>query len=182
MSDRFLKACRVSSPREFVNEEPCNCSTMPPEAAGGSRSASRTRSDISNSTTARKGRCTSTARNRSSFICGFIAAAGCSAGRFAGRRLGTGSFTASKNLAFDHPDAHIDTVDSEPQLEEIARKFFRLEGASFARIVFHGQSAEEYLASSPQPCDFIFDDIFDGFQHVPLSSPARTTSGKFARR
>ena len=53
----------------------------------------------------------------------------------------------------------------------IARKFFHLYKPEFARIHFHGLSAEDFLkAVPPGSYDFIFDDLFDGFQHLPDSA------------
>src|SRR5689334_8185130 len=52
--------------------------------------------------------------------------------------LGAGTFTAPKCLALDYPEAQFDVVDSEPGLEAIGRKFFRLDRPEFARIAFHG--------------------------------------------
>src|SRR4029077_1214413 len=84
--------------------------------------------------------------------------------------LGAGAFTAAKCLALEHPDAEIHAVDVETQLEPVARQFFRLDQPAFSRITFHGASAEAYLATRPGPFDFVFDDLFDGFQHVPRVS------------
>jgi spermidine synthase len=84
--------------------------------------------------------------------------------------LGAGAFTAAKCLALDHPAAEIHAVDVETQLEPVARQFFRLDQPEFSRITFHGSSAEAYLAMRPGPFDFVFDDLFDGFQHVPRVS------------
>lgn len=81
--------------------------------------------------------------------------------------LGAGTFTAAKCLALDYPDANIDVVDAEPDLEAIGQRFFHLDQPAFARIRFFGESAEEFLCQAGQPYDFIFDDLFDGFQHVP---------------
>jgi len=82
--------------------------------------------------------------------------------------LGAGAFTAAKCLALDYPGADIDAVDLEPDLERIARQFFRLNQAEFSRIHFHGMPADEFLGTvQPRTYDFIFDDLFDGFQHVP---------------
>jgi len=81
--------------------------------------------------------------------------------------LGAGAFTAPKLLAVDHPGAVVDAVDIEDQLERIARRYFRLELPAFARIRFHGIPGEQFLAEQPQQYDFIVDDLFDGFQHVP---------------
>lgn len=87
--------------------------------------------------------------------------------------LGAGAFTAAKCLALDYPDAEIDAVDAEPELEPIARRFFGLDRPEFARIRFHGMLAEEYLTRCSTEYDFIFDDMFDGFQHVPATSLVR---------
>ena len=84
--------------------------------------------------------------------------------------LGAGAFTAAKCLALDYPQARIETVDVEAQLELIARQHFRLDRPEFARVHFHGMTAESFLAPGPLPFDFVFDDLFDGFQHVPRSS------------
>jgi spermidine synthase len=85
--------------------------------------------------------------------------------------LGAGAFTAAKCLAMDYPQADIDAVDLEPDLELIGLKFFRMDQAEFSRIRFHGMLAEEFLKTARPGCyDFIFDDLFDGFQHVPESA------------
>jgi spermidine synthase len=97
--------------------------------------------------------------------------------------LGAGAFTAAKCLALDHSEADINAVDLEPDLGSIGRKFFRLDQPEFSRIHFHGIPAEEFLKTSshsplggegrvrgPGCYDFIFDDLFDGFQHVPESA------------
>jgi hypothetical protein len=82
--------------------------------------------------------------------------------------LGAGAFTAPKGLALDHPTAWVDAVDNEPELENIGRRFFHLDQPAFARIRFHATAAEDFLARPQPPYDFIFDDLFDGFQHVPF--------------
>jgi spermidine synthase len=82
--------------------------------------------------------------------------------------LGAGAFTAAKCLALDHPGALIDAVDEEPELAAVALRFFRLDEPAFNRIRFHAELAEDFLAREPGPYEFIFDDLFDGFQHVPV--------------
>lgn len=82
--------------------------------------------------------------------------------------LGAGAFTAAKCIALDHPQADIDTVDVEPDLEKIARQYFHLDRPEFSRIHFHGMPAEHFLTTIlPGSYDFILDDLFNGFQHVP---------------
>jgi spermidine synthase len=87
--------------------------------------------------------------------------------------LGAGAFTAAKCLALAHPGADIEAVDVEAELGTIARQFFRLDQPEFSRVHFHGITAEKYLAASPEPFDFIFDDLFAGFAHVPEASRTR---------
>jgi len=84
--------------------------------------------------------------------------------------LGAGAFTAAKCLALDHPEADIDAVDLEPDLEPIGRMFFHLNQQEFSRIRFYGMPAEQFLKTATSSYDFIFDDLFDGFQHVPESA------------
>jgi spermidine synthase len=84
--------------------------------------------------------------------------------------LGAGAFTAAKCLALDYPAAAIDAVDMEPRLESVGRRFFRLDRSEFAHIAFHGLPAEEFLPAAREPYDFVFDDLFDGCEHVPTSS------------
>lgn len=84
--------------------------------------------------------------------------------------LGAGAFTAPKCLALDHPQALIDSVDIEPELHLVARRFFRLDDEPFGNIGFHGGDATAFLGGVVHPYDFIFDDLFDGFQHVPTAS------------
>lgn len=83
--------------------------------------------------------------------------------------LGAGAFTTAKCLALDYPGASIDVVDCEQELEALGRQFFRLDRPEFARIKFRGQPAEDYLQKRHRPYDFVFDDLFDGYQHVPRS-------------
>lgn len=87
--------------------------------------------------------------------------------------LGAGAFTAAKCLALEHPDAVVDVVDIEPDLETIARRFFRLEQPPYRNIRFHGMAAEQFLGQTRERYDFVFDDLFDGFQHVPWRSRTR---------
>lgn len=82
--------------------------------------------------------------------------------------LGAGAFTAAKCLALDHADSSIVAVDEEAALEELGRRHFRLNERSFSRIAFAARSAEQFLAEASASYDFVFDDLFDGFQHVPI--------------
>ncbi|GIW82612.1 MAG: hypothetical protein KatS3mg105_4419 [Gemmatales bacterium] len=96
--------------------------------------------------------------------------------------LGAGAFTAPKCLALDYPDATIDAVDIVPELGEIGKRFFRLDHSGYRRIRFHPVSAETFLAQcQPRFYDFIFDDLFDGYQHVPEQSRTRQHFEQLAR-
>jgi spermidine synthase len=81
--------------------------------------------------------------------------------------LGAGAFSAPRFLARDHSEADIDVVDLEPELGPVAMRYFRLGRREYSRIRFHGMPAEQFLAEERDSYDFIFDDLFDGFQHVP---------------
>src|SRR5262249_30909030 len=81
--------------------------------------------------------------------------------------LGAGAFTAAKCLAIDHADATIDVVDLEPELLAVGRQFFRLDEPRYHGIRFTGLAAENAMPRLPGSYDFIFDDLFDGFEHVP---------------
>lgn len=81
--------------------------------------------------------------------------------------LGAGAFTSAKCFALDYPEAAIDVIEEEPDLEEVGRRFFHLDQPAFQRIAFQGRTAEEFLATASQTYDVVFDDLFDGFQHVP---------------
>lgn len=83
--------------------------------------------------------------------------------------LGAGAFTAARALALDHPHADVDAVDVEADLGPLGRSLFRLGEPAFARVRFHGADASEFLAQSAAPYDFVFDDLFDGFHHVPAA-------------
>src|SRR3954470_23083157 len=83
--------------------------------------------------------------------------------------LGAGAFTAARCLALDYPAARVDVVDAEPELGPVGRQFFRLDRPEFAGVVFHGTPAEDFLRGAGPAYDFIFDDVFDGFHHVPES-------------
>jgi hypothetical protein len=88
--------------------------------------------------------------------------------------LGAGAFTAPKCLALDYPHAAIDAVDVEPELAALGRRFFRMDRPAFARVAFHGVPAERFLAAGPGPYGFVFDDLFDGLHHVPVSERGLT--------
>src|SRR5262245_3345738 len=86
--------------------------------------------------------------------------------------IGAGAFTAAKCLALDHPQAQVETVDVEGDLRMVGRRFFGLDRPEFGRIAFHGVPAEEFMTEIQTRYDFVFDDLFDGFQHVPHNSRA----------
>lgn len=87
--------------------------------------------------------------------------------------LGAGAFTAPKCLALSNPNATIDAVDIEPDLHAIGRRYFRLGEPAFGGIRFHGLAAAEFLRRAEAPYDFVFDDLFDGFQHIPDEARTR---------
>jgi hypothetical protein len=81
--------------------------------------------------------------------------------------LGAGAFTAAKCLANDHAAVAVDVVDHEPELLSVGRQFFHLADPPYRGISFIAESAEIVLPRLAPLYDFIFDDLFDGFEHVP---------------
>jgi hypothetical protein len=84
--------------------------------------------------------------------------------------LGAGAFTAAKCLALDHAGAAIDVIDCEPELLPVARQFFHMADPPYQGIQFTGEPAEKALPQLRTSYDFIFDDLFDGFEHVPRAT------------
>lgn len=94
--------------------------------------------------------------------------------------LGAGAFTAAKAFAQDHPSAEVDAVDIESELGPLGRRFFRLDEPAFVRVRFHAADASEFLTAYASAYDFIFDDLFDGFHHVPASGRGGEHAGRVA--
>jgi spermidine synthase len=94
--------------------------------------------------------------------------------------LGAGAFTAAKCLAIDHIDAAIDVIDVEPELLPVGREFFHLAQPRFVSVHFTGESAEKAMPRLRTSYDFIFDDLFDGFEHVPEATRGASHAGRLA--
>jgi len=94
--------------------------------------------------------------------------------------LGAGAFTAAKCLAIDHVDAAIDVVDREPELLAAGRQFFELADPRYERLRFIGEAAEVALPRLTPSYDFIFDDLFDGFEHVPEATRGAAHTARLA--
>jgi hypothetical protein len=94
--------------------------------------------------------------------------------------LGAGAFTAAKCLAIDHARAAIDVIDLEPELLSVGRQFFHLEEPCYQSVLFIGEPAEIALPRLAASYDFIFDDLFDGFEHVPEATQGAAHAARLA--
>jgi len=94
--------------------------------------------------------------------------------------LGAGAFTAAKCLVIDHADAAIDVIDVEPELLPVGRQFFHLEEPRYEGVHFIGEPAQTALPRLGASYDFIFDDLFDGFEHVPEATRGAAHAGRLA--
>jgi len=94
--------------------------------------------------------------------------------------LGAGAFTAAKCLAIDYAEAVIDVIDIEPELLSAGRQFFHLEEPRYRGIKFIGEPVETALPRLTHSYDFIFDDLFDGFEHVPEATQGAIHAGRLA--
>jgi spermidine synthase len=80
--------------------------------------------------------------------------------------LGGGAYATPECLADDHPGAVVDVVEIDPEIERIARRFFRLDDYE-GRVRPVVDDARRFLAASNERYDLIFGDVFRGKQTVP---------------
>ena len=80
--------------------------------------------------------------------------------------LGGGAYSMPQALSDDHPAARIDVVEIDPKLEELARRWFRLDDYR-GRVRPVTGDARRFLAAADEDYDLIFGDVFRGRQTVP---------------
>src|SRR5262249_52123437 len=60
------------------------------------------------------------------------------------------------------------------------RQFFRLEEPLYQNVLFIGEPVETALPRLAASYDFIFDDLFDGFEHVPEATRGAAHAARLA--
>ncbi len=79
--------------------------------------------------------------------------------------IGAGIYTIPKSLHEDNPDAIIDVVEIEPELESIAKTYFELPDTP--KIRSHIMDGRGFLQSSQERYDLIFSDVYHSLYSVP---------------
>lgn len=80
--------------------------------------------------------------------------------------LGGGAYAMPEALADDHEGLVVDVAEIDPVLEEVGRRYFRLDRYQ-GRVVPHVLDARAFLAGSRERYDLIFGDAYRGEQNVP---------------
>lgn len=79
--------------------------------------------------------------------------------------LGAGSFTIPRYLYDTYPMMHIDVVDVEPSLKDIAHTYFELPQTD--TIIYHNTDARVFLQSTTTKYDVIFSDVMNAGLFIP---------------
>jgi spermidine synthase len=79
--------------------------------------------------------------------------------------LGAGSFTIPRYLHATYPAMHIDVVDVEPSLKDIAVAYFELPDTT--AITYHNLDARVFLQSTTTTFDVIFSDVMSAGLFIP---------------
>ncbi len=95
--------------------------------------------------------------------------------------LGGGAYSMPQSLADDHPDAVVDVVELDPQIQRIGRRYFRLDDYK-DRVRPVTGDARAFLAASNEQYDLIFGDVFRGRQTVPPHLASREFFDQVNRR
>ncbi|MHC1743447.1 MAG: fused MFS/spermidine synthase [Syntrophobacteraceae bacterium] len=80
--------------------------------------------------------------------------------------LGGGAYSFPRYLLSRHPQLHMDVVELDPGVTDIARRFFHLEDMPGLRI--HHEDARTFINRDQEPYDVIFMDVFNSQYSVPF--------------
>jgi spermidine synthase len=86
--------------------------------------------------------------------------------------LGGGGFTYPRRFVTTYPTATIDVIEIDPQIDEIARKYFRLKDDPRLHI-FHEDGRVFLNRTKPETYDAIFIDAFSSLFTVPYQLTTR---------
>lgn len=80
--------------------------------------------------------------------------------------LGGGAFTLPESLATKLPNAQIDVVEIDPELESISKKYFNYEDRPNVSLLF--SDARSFVNTAKETYDVIFVDVY-GDSYIPFS-------------
>jgi len=80
--------------------------------------------------------------------------------------LGAGAYSIPKKMFSVLPDANIDVVDIEPNLEQIAKKYFDL--VDSPRLNTYIEDGRHYLKDVDKKYDVIFSDVYSSLYSIPM--------------
>jgi len=80
--------------------------------------------------------------------------------------IGGGGYSYPKDFLKTNPDAHLDVVEIDPKITELARKYFRLEDNP--RLAIYHQDARDFLNKTEKKYDAIFIDVYEGDRATPF--------------
>ncbi len=86
--------------------------------------------------------------------------------------LGGGAYAMPQALSDDHEGLVVDVVEIDPALEDVARRYFRLDRYR-GRVVPHVGDGRTFLAGSRERYDLVFGDAYRGEQNVPAHMVTR---------
>jgi spermidine synthase len=84
--------------------------------------------------------------------------------------LGGGAFTLPQYLAEKYPDSHIDTVEIDPKLEGIAKRYFGYMAPKNSRVI--ASDARAFLNHNTNKYDIILADVYSD-SSIPFSLTTR---------
>lgn len=79
--------------------------------------------------------------------------------------IGGGAYTVPRELFHEKEDVHIDVVEIEPVLFELAQQFFRLPESD--RVRNYKEDGRRFLSRAEHTYDFIFGDAYQSIYSVP---------------
>lgn len=78
--------------------------------------------------------------------------------------LGLAGGTLSRQLAEFYPDLHLTGVEIDPQIVDVAQRWFELDSQGVQTVIEDGRS---YLQATDEQFDFVFIDVFANEYYIP---------------
>ncbi|RJQ34674.1 M28 family peptidase [Candidatus Parcubacteria bacterium] len=80
--------------------------------------------------------------------------------------IGGGIYSVPKKLLEELPEANIDVSEIEPELEELAKKYFALPESP--RLKTYTEDGRRYLVDTDKKYDLVFSDVYFSIYSVPM--------------